>query len=124
MAQSQSCIFCRIGRGEVPSTMVHSDEWCFVIKDIHPRAPIHLLVIPREHVLALTGVGPKDKALLGHLLTVAAKVAKESGLAEHGYRLVVNQGADSGQEVPHLHMHVLGGRGLGGMVSSRETRGH
>lgn len=111
----QDCIFCKIGRGEAPSTFLHRDDRCFVVRDIHPKAPTHLLVIPLRHVTAVALLASGDEPLVGHLLTVAGQAAKREGLAENGYRLVVNQGADGGQEVAHLHVHVLGGRRLGAM---------
>jgi len=111
----KDCIFCKIGAGQVPGTFLHRDDRCFVIRDIHPRAPTHLLVIPRQHVLTIAGLAAGDEPLLGHLLAVGGQVASQAGLAEKGYRLVINQGADAGQEVAHLHLHVLGGRGLGAM---------
>ncbi|MSP79419.1 MAG: histidine triad nucleotide-binding protein [Dehalococcoidia bacterium] len=109
---AQDCIFCKIGAGAIPSTMLYKDETCFVIRDIHPKAPTHLLVIPRRHFTALTGAQATDDGMLGHLLAVASKVAKQEGVADSGYRLVVNQGENSGQEVPHLHVHLLAGRKL------------
>ncbi|MSP78447.1 MAG: histidine triad nucleotide-binding protein [Dehalococcoidia bacterium] len=112
---AQDCIFCKIGAGTISSTMLYKDETCFVIRDIHPKAPTHLLVIPQRHFTMLTGAQAPDGGMIGHLLVVAAKVAKQEGVAESGYRLVVNQGEHSGQEVPHLHIHVLGGRKLSGM---------
>lgn len=111
----QDCIFCKIGRGEAPSTFLHQDDRCFVVRDIHPKAPTHLLVIPLRHVTAVAGLAAGDEPLVGHLLTVAGQAAKREGLADSGYRMVVNQGADGGQEVAHLHVHVLGGRRLGAM---------
>lgn len=111
----QDCIFCKIGAGQVPSAFLYRDDRCFVVRDIHPRAPTHLLVIPQRHVGAVTGLSAGDEPLLGHLLAVAGQVARHEGLTERGYRIVVNQGADAGQEVAHLHVHVLGGRGLGAM---------
>ena len=120
---AEACVFCRIGRGEIPSDILYHDERAFVIRDINPRAPKHLLVLPSEHVTYLAslrlGSGQAFEAatepLLGHLMMVAGEIAKREGLTETGYRLVVNQGADSGQEVPHMHVHVLGGRRLGAM---------
>ncbi len=111
----QDCIFCKIGRGEVPGTFLHRDDRCFVIRDIHPKAPTHLLAIPLRHVTAVAGLAAGEEPLVGHLLAVAGQAAKREGLADNGYRLVVNQGDDGGQEVAHLHVHVLGGRRLGAM---------
>ena len=112
---AQDCIFCKIGAGMIPSTMLHQDDVCFAIRDIHPKAPTHVLVIPKQHFLALADMRAADEAMVGHLFAVAAKVAKQEKIANGGYRLIINQGSDSGQEVPHLHLHVLGGRQLGSM---------
>ncbi len=112
---SEGCIFCRIGSGEIPSEVLYRDDLSFVIRDIDPRAPVHLLVLPSEHVTYLATLTGEREALLGHLLLVAREMAQREGLTDWGYRLVVNQGPDSGQEVPHLHLHVLGGRSLGAM---------
>ncbi len=107
-----SCLFCRIVEGEIPGDFVHQDERSVVIRDINPQAPTHLLVIPREHIESLDDASHKDEALLGYLLRVAARVANAAGLAESGYRTVINNGAGAGQSVFHLHVHVLGGRAL------------
>ena len=112
---SQDCIFCKISRGDIPTAFLHQDSQCIAIRDIHPKAPTHLLVIPQRHVTTLTGVAREDEPLVGHLLAVAGAVARQEGITEGGYRLVVNQGPDAGQEVVHLHVHVLGGRRLGAM---------
>ena len=108
----QDCIFCKIGRGEIPSAMLFRDDRCFVIRDIHPLAPTHLLVIPFQHITSLVASALLGEPLLGHLSAVAAQSALREGLADTGYRLVVNQGPDSGQAVPHFHIHVLGGKRL------------
>jgi histidine triad (HIT) family protein len=106
------CLFCRIVAGEVPADTVFQDERSIAFRDINPQAPVHLLVIPREHLESLDDAAQKDEALLGHLLRVAARVANEQGLSESGYRTVINTGAGAGQSVFHLHLHVLGGRSL------------
>ncbi|HEV7797939.1 MAG TPA: histidine triad nucleotide-binding protein [Pyrinomonadaceae bacterium] len=106
----QSCLFCRIVAGEIPADFIHQDEQSVVIRDLNPQAPTHLLVIPKEHLESLDDASQKDEALLGHLLRVAARVANAEGLAESGYRAVINNGAGAGQSVFHLHVHVLGGR--------------
>lgn len=111
----EECIFCKIGGGEIASEILYRDESSFVIRDIAPRAPTHLLVLPSEHVTYLDSLYPEREGLLGHLLLVARDMARAEGLTEAGYRLVVNQGLDGGQVVPHLHLHVLGGRQLGSM---------
>ncbi len=105
-----SCLFCRIVAKEIPAELVHQDESAIVIRDVNPQAPTHLLVIPQEHLQSLDDASQKDEALLGHLLRVAARVANAAGLAEGGYRTVINNGVGAGQSVFHLHLHVLGGR--------------
>jgi histidine triad (HIT) family protein len=106
----QGCLFCRVIAGEIPADFVHQDDRAVVIRDINPQAPTHLLVIPKEHLDSLDDAAQKDEALLGHLLRVAARVANDAGLAESGYRTVINTGAGAGQSVFHIHVHVLGGR--------------
>jgi histidine triad (HIT) family protein len=108
----QSCLFCRILKGEIPAEVVQQDERALAFRDINPQAPTHILVIPREHIESLDDAAQRDEALLGHLLRVAARVANEQGLSESGYRTVINNGAGAGQSVFHLHVHVLGGRPL------------
>jgi histidine triad (HIT) family protein len=105
-----SCLFCRIVAKEIPAELTHEDDRAIVIRDLNPQAPTHLLVIPREHIESLDDAAQKDEALLGHLLRVAARVANAEGLADDGYRAVINNGAGAGQSVFHLHVHVLGGR--------------
>ena len=103
-------MFCRVIAGEIPADFIHRDDRSVVIRDINPQAPTHLLVIPQEHIESLDEASQKDDALLGYLLRVAARVANAAGLAEGGYRTVINNGAGAGQSVFHLHVHVLGGR--------------
>lgn len=107
------CIFCRIASGEVPSEKVYEDEEAFAIRDINPQAPQHLLIMPREHLPSLADVPPGREALLGRLVGIANLLAQREGIAGSGYRVVINCGRDGGQEVPHLHLHLLGGRRLG-----------
>ena len=108
----QSCLFCRIVAKEISADFAHEDDRAVVIRDLNPQAPTHLLVIPRDHLESLDDASQRDEALLGHLLRVAARVANAAGLAEDGYRTVINNGAGAGQSVFHLHVHVLGGRPL------------
>ena len=108
-----SCIFCRIAAGEIPSSKVHEDELVLAIRDIRPQAPVHLLVLPRRHVASLSELD--DEKLAGRLLAVAAELARREK-REQGWRLIANSGEHGGQEVPHLHLHVLGGRKLGRML--------
>ena len=105
-------LFEKIIKGEVPAQIIHEDDQCVAIRDINPQAPTHVLVIPKKVIPRLGEVTPSDESLLGHLLLTAAEVAKREGLAENGYRVVVNQGWQAGESVPHLHVHVLGGRQL------------
>lgn len=104
------CIFCRIVRGEVPAQVVHRDDAVTAFRDINPVAPVHVLLVPNEHLTSVGDAAPQHEALLGRLLRAAAAVAAREGLAERGYRLVTNAGPDAGQLVPHLHFHLLGGR--------------
>ena len=106
------CIFCRIIAGEIPADVVFQDKDCIVIRDIHPQAPIHVLIIPRTHIRSVEEAEEKDQTLLGHLILVAKKVATKEGVSNKGYRLTINCGSDGGQIVPHLHIHLLGGRRL------------
>ena len=106
------CIFCRINAGEIPSEVLHRDNRCFVIRDINPVAPVHLLVIPTQHYIHATDASPDMEATLGHLMSVAREMAQREGIFESGYRMAVNQGPHSGQTVDHLHLHVVGGRVL------------
>lgn len=107
---SQPCLFCRITQRQAPARIVYEDEWAVAIEDIHPQAPVHLLVIPRQHLSALSDTEAKDEALLGHLLLIATQLARERQLEKRGFRTVINNGAWAGQSVAHLHVHVLGGR--------------
>jgi histidine triad (HIT) family protein len=106
----KSCIFCRIARREAPAATIYEDESVVAFEDIHPQAPVHFLVIPRQHFESLDNITGDDEGLLGHLLAVSAKLAGERRLIQTGYRTVINNGAGAGQTVYHLHVHVLGGR--------------
>jgi histidine triad (HIT) family protein len=110
----ENCIFCRIIAGEIPSPRVLENEHLIAIRDIHPAAPTHVLLIPRKHVVSLAELEEGDVELGGRLLLAARRVAEQEGIAESGFRLVVNTGVDGGQTVGHLHLHVMGGRGLTG----------
>jgi histidine triad (HIT) family protein len=112
MTTEQDCIFCKIVAGSIPAAKVFEDERALAFRDINPQAPTHALVIPRSHVVSLSEAGEGDESLLGHLLRVAARVAREEGHAEGGYRTVINTGPDAGQTVFHIHVHVLAGRTL------------
>jgi len=108
---AMSCLFCKIIDGSIPSTAVYQDEQCYAFADLHPQAPVHVLVVPREHIASLADSVELDRALLGHLLWAAAEIARAKGLGK-GYRAVVNTGEDGGQTVEHLHLHLLGGRAM------------
>ncbi len=103
-------IFTKIINGEIPADIVYSDEHCIAFRDINPQAPVHVLVIPRREILNVGSAAEDDAGLLGHLLIACQKVAAQEGLLEGGFRIVANNGPDSGQTVDHLHFHVLGGR--------------
>lgn len=109
------CLFCKIGSGAIPAPHVHDDERCFAIADIAPKAPTHLLIIPREHFVGAPEVDAAREGLVGHLVAVAAALARQKGLEKTGYRLVFNSGGDAEQSVLHLHLHLLGGQPLGEM---------
>ena len=106
------CIFCKIMNGEIPTTKVYEDEFCFAFKDIDPLAPTHFLVIPRTHIASAAEIDGDMEPVIGHIYGVIAKLAKEMGFQE-GFRVVTNCGADAGQTVQHLHFHVLAGKQLG-----------
>ena len=107
---SDNCIFCKIVAGEIPSTKVYEDEVCLAFNDLHPQAPTHILVIPKEHFDSLDTAGSKHKETLGHLLLAGASIARDKGFSQDGYRVVINTNEDGGQTVFHLHVHLLGGR--------------
>jgi len=111
------CIFCKIAAKEIPAELAYEDEKAVAFKDLHPIAPQHYLVVPKEHIPGGNDVNDSNCALVGHLLDVAARVAKKAGFAESGYRVIINTNADAGQEIFHLHLHLLGGKRLGPMLS-------
>jgi histidine triad (HIT) family protein len=106
---AMSCLFCKIAAGEIPSTAIYQDERVYAFADINPKAPVHVLIVPREHIDSLAEATADQSALLGHLMSVAAEIARDKGLAK-GYRVVVNAGENGGQTVDHLHLHLMGGR--------------
>jgi histidine triad (HIT) family protein len=108
---TSDCLFCRIVRGEIPAKLVAETDDCIAFRDIDPKAPTHVLIVPRQHVASLGET--QDAALVGKLSLLAAKVAADEGIAARGWRTVVNTGPDAGQTVFHLHMHLLGGRPMG-----------
>ena len=104
------CLFCRIITGDIPGAIVHQDDQLVAFKDINPQAPLHVLIVPRRHIATLNDLSPNDDALVGSMTRLAAKLAKDHGYDERGYRTVFNCQAEAGQSVFHIHMHVLGGR--------------
>jgi histidine triad (HIT) family protein len=106
-------LFQKIIDREIPAKIAHEDEHCIAIHDINPQAPVHVLVIPKRAIARVAAAQPADAAILGHLLLTAATLARQLGVAESGYRLVINNGPDGGETVPHLHVHLLGRRHLG-----------
>jgi histidine triad (HIT) family protein len=108
----ENCIFCKIAKEEIPSSKVYEDDKIFAFKDINPGAPVHILIIPKEHIQSVNELEQKHKELVGHIFVTAGNIAKDQGCAEDGYRIVTNCGEDGGQSVPHLHFHLLGGRHL------------
>ncbi|MEK9627437.1 MAG: histidine triad nucleotide-binding protein [Nitrospinota bacterium] len=109
---NEDCLFCKISEGSIPSEKVYESDTLFAINDINPQAPTHILIIPRAHYSTLLDIQESDHALMGSVISVANKLAKERGLDKSGYRLVVNCGAGAGQSVFHIHFHLLGGRPL------------
>lgn len=105
------CLFCKIANGKIPANKVHEDALCIAFSDIHPQAPVHLLVIPRQHIASIAQASKEDQPLLGHLMLVAAELAARQTLSK-GFRIVMNTGDDGGQTVHHLHVHVMGGRAM------------
>lgn len=104
------CLFCKIIKGEIPSTVVYKDNQVMAFRDINPVAPTHILVIPNKHIENVNDISEDDKQLMGHLFTVIKPIAKKEGITESGYRLIINTGPDALQEIFHLHVHILGGQ--------------
>jgi histidine triad (HIT) family protein len=112
----EGCLFCKIVAGKISSEIVYQDDMVIVIRDINPQAPVHLLVMPKEHIPSLRELGPEQAQLTAHLLHVANEMARKEGVAERGYRVATNCGREGGQAIPHLHFHLLGGRQLSGTL--------
>ncbi|MFT3890143.1 MAG: histidine triad nucleotide-binding protein [Anaerolineales bacterium] len=106
---SDSCIFCKIISGEAKATIVYQDEKATAFRDIHPVAKTHILIVPNKHIKSVGTFTPEDEPLIGHLFSVAQKIAREEGISQNGYRLITNTGTDAGQTVFHLHVHLIGG---------------
>ena len=107
------CLFCRMVEGEIPTDPLYDDDLVFVIRDINPRAPVHFMIIPKEHIPTTKDIRGEHGPVLSRMFTTATQVAAEEGIGESGYRLAFNVGDDAGMTIPHLHLHCLGGRGLG-----------
>ena len=107
------CLFCKIINKEIPSTIVYEDDEILAFRDIHPVTPVHVLVIPKKHITSLAELQKEDEAIIGRIYTVINEIAKKEGIFEKGFRVIVNCGEDGGQEVKHLHFHLLGGKKLG-----------
>jgi histidine triad (HIT) family protein len=110
-------IFAKIIAGEIPADIVYQDDRVTAFKDINPRAPTHILIVPNKEIASVNEVSAQDEAVLGHMFVVARQIAQQQGIADDGYRLIVNCGDHGNQEIYHLHMHLLGGRNLGPMLS-------
>jgi histidine triad (HIT) family protein len=110
------CIFCQIAAGKIPGEILHQDEEVIAFRDINPQAPVHLVIIPKKHIPSLAHLPEAESTLIGDMVNVANQLAREEGIAEAGYRLAINCGEQGGQAVPHLHMHLLGGRRLSGKL--------
>ena len=117
----EDCIFCRIATGQIPADFLYQDEDIVAFRDINPKAPAHILIIPKKHLTSLAEVTEEDTSLLGRMCLAANQLAKLEGIAATGYRLVCNCGKDSGQEVAHLHFHLLGGHFLGAFATEQLT---
>jgi histidine triad (HIT) family protein len=115
-----STIFGKIIAGEIPADIVFKDDRVTAFKDISPQAPVHILIVPNKEIPTADDITEADEAVLGHLLVVASQIAREQGIAENGYRLMINCREHGGQEVYHLHLHLLGGRNLGPMLARRD----
>jgi histidine triad (HIT) family protein len=113
MMKVTGCVFCRIASHQSPAKILYEDDRCIALEDIHPRAPVHVLVIPKKHIASLNDDLDGDEPLLGHLLNVAARTARDKGIDRSGFRTVINTNAEAGQTVFHLHVHVMGGRIMG-----------
>ena len=112
----EDCIFCKIIKKEIPSKIVYEDEEVIAFNDINPATPIHILVVPKKHIETLLEVTQEDNTLISHIYQTRKKIAKENGFAENGFRVIANCGKDSGQEVMHIHFHILAGKKLGDKI--------
>jgi histidine triad (HIT) family protein len=110
-------IFSQIISGELPASIVYQDDWVTAFRDINPLAPVHILIVPNKEIATVNDLAEEDEQLAGRLLLAAGRIARQEGIADSGYRLIINCNHDGGQEVYHLHMHLLGGRRMGPMVA-------
>jgi len=110
------CIFCKIVTGEIPSAKVYGDEQATAFRDVNPAAPTHILIVPNRHVDSINAMTVDDEQTVGHLFNVARQIAAQEGIADGGYRLIINTNADAGQTVFHVHLHLLGGKRMGSMA--------
>lgn len=110
------CIFCKIINKEIPSKIVYEDEEILAFEDIAPQAPVHIVVIPKKHIAKITEIEKEDEILIGKIYSVINKIAKEKEIAEDGFRVIINCGENGGQEVKHIHFHLLGGKKLSGKI--------
>lgn len=115
----EETIFSKIIRKELPSDMLYQDELVTAFRDISPRLPTHVLIIPNRHIPTVDDLTEEDEATMGRMLSVARRIAREEGIHESGYRLIINCGSDGRQEVPHIHMHLLGGHDVGPMITRK-----
>ena len=109
----EDCLFCRVGAMEIPAYIVFEDDQVIAFRDINPKAPVHILLIPRAHITSAASLTEANGPMLGHMFAVAAQLARDEGIAKSGFRLTTNSGAGAGQSVPHLHFHLMGGRQMG-----------
>ena len=114
----ENCIFCKIIKGEIPSNKVYEDDLCYAFRDINPQAPTHILVVPKTHITSCAEIDDSNAALVGHIFTAIANIARQEGLTERGFRVISNSGKDAGQTVPHLHFHILAGKDMGEVLVS------
>ena len=110
LTMTDSCVFCKITNNEIQSKIVYRDEQVTAFRDIHPVAPTHILIVPNRHIESINRLKSEDEALVGHMFTVASQIAAEEGIADSGYRIITNTGANGGQTVFHMHLHLIGGQ--------------
>lgn len=106
----EDCVFCKIASGEIPCKKLYEDDTVIAFPDMNPKAPIHILVVPKKHIQSIMGLQPEDAALVAHLFEVVQQMMREQGVSERGFRVIINTGKEGGQTVPHLHIHALAGK--------------